>query len=105
MQVELRSGYRYVVMLDTPGGDVLCQIVDDNMWGDLDLYGDSMENKVYNDLDIVKVFSNGFPNQFISHKMTDNYLIWERKEDVLIEVDGVEYSKSTVASIIKKHVK
>lgn len=31
-------------------------------------------------------------------------LLWERKkEDSLIEVDGVEYSKSTVESIIKKH--
>ena len=104
MQVELRNGDRYVVMLDTPKGNMLCRVVDDDTWCNLSDYDDNLCYSGIHRLDIVKVFSSELAHQFISHKMADVYLVWERKEDVLITVDGVEYSQSTVKSIIKKYV-
>ena len=104
MQVETRDGERYVVLLDTPSGDVIVKVGGNN-WDELNNYNKLMlfNNKEFLKSDIVKVYSNTFSNQYLIKKMDERFLIWEREEEkVFCKLDGVEYSESTLRSLIKK---
>lgn len=53
------------------------------------------------DCDIIKVFkANPFGNYF----KEDLEVLWERKDEELIEIDGIEYSKTTLRNLIRKAV-
>lgn len=66
----------------------------------------------YSDEDIIKVYSKPLNNELCAdlrfwfhEKNIIDYcnLLWKRKEEkIIVELDGVEYSESTLRSIIKK---
>lgn len=79
-QIEKRNGLRYVVMLGTPRGDVYVA-VNGIEWGRLSYYNEKMEYP--NDIkgyDIVAVYSNESPNQYLKTKMDETCKIWQREK-------------------------
>jgi len=86
MQVELANGVRYVVLLGTLDGDVLCR-VGSYEWAQLS-HNDDMVHDCPT-LTINKVYGHTYPYQFISVDMSETYLLWERKEVVELTMDEI----------------
>ena len=99
--VEFRRGSKYLVMLghcDHHSSGILCRI-DDNItgWMSLDDYDENMICERYSEFDIVRVYESQVYN------IRDHTFIWKRKEEKpVVTIDGVEYSESTLRSLIKK---
>ena len=99
MHVVLKDGSRCIVMLNSIEGD-LCVDMDKK---EIFLLGDVEQDLTYPDdsyLDIDKVIE---PNLMAHCLYKEGRLLWERKEEKpILTLDGVEYSESTLRSLIKK---
>jgi len=89
MQIQFNNGMRAVVLIGTMYGDVFCSL-ENSVWGTL-----NME-------DVIKVFECMHPDQYIHTEFIDDHIIWERTPEKTYELDGVEYSESTLRSLIKR---
>ncbi len=101
--VEFNNGNRSLVLLGAPGGDKLAGDGKENReWCPINYLTDDMAmpdsgNK------IVKVLRPLTNHTGASIDNTgDHETIWERHPEKTYEIDGVEYSESTLKSLIKK---
>ena len=101
MQAKLRDGFRGVVMLDTPLGDAICGVGGETLYMLLKDYEGDLLCPLDKTLDIMAIYIPFGFSEMISKNIES--LEWERKEEKTIcELDGIEYSESTLRSIIKK---
>ena len=113
MIVETRSGQLALIVRDNVYGQDAV-IFSENNWTTLDGFSEdlrwgvnSLVPKFCKTIDIMKVYKPDLPTGFLSRvnklgkeKLT---LLWERKEEQpIVILDGIEYSESTLRSIIKK---
>jgi hypothetical protein len=100
MMVEFTTrSQRALILLNSNQGDVTCDLTPEhcdyggyrhcNYYG-LDKYNDDLTEKTNVTGDIIRVY-----NEY-------GQLLWERPEKTFIKLDGVEYSESTLRSLIKK---
>lgn len=88
MQVELNDGDRYVVLLDTSVGDILCRI-NEGEWMNLTTHEDDLTYPSAPCFSIKRVYGGKCPHKFISEEMSDCYLLWERDEKVELTMDEI----------------
>ena len=113
MLVETRSGQLALIVKDNIYGQDAVIFAEDN-WTSLDGFSEDLRwsvashvPKFCKSVDIMKVYKPDLPtgflsrcNKFGSQKLT---LLWEREEEKpIVILDGIEYSESTLRSIIKK---
>lgn len=111
MIIESRKGEKALVVKDNCYGEdaIIYNKSDwtqlDSFSDDLKFYGDDEERTQFSkSVDIVKVFMPNLPTAFLDKE--DMKLIWTRKEEKpIVKLDGVEYSESTLRSLIKKATK
>ena len=104
MLVELRLGYVYLVINDT-------LVSKNSEWMDLGGYEENLcrcqryaSAKGFDIMRVSKVLTTYdlYPKYWTSQHLTNN-LLWERNEGKsAVTIDGVEYSESTLRSLIKK---
>ena len=105
MIVEKRSGEKGLIILNnTYDEDAI--IFNENSWTPLGRYSSGLiwfGNM--REFDIIKVYITDLPTGFLSRKNKFGPFdpIWERKEEeTILTLDGIEYSESTLRSLIKK---
>ena len=81
-------------------------IIEDDTWLNLNCFNDDLTSISYKKHDILKVsdIQKSFdliPHHWTNIKLNEN-ILWERTPEKTFEIDGVEYSQSTLRSIIKK---
>lgn len=106
MVVENKKGELSLVMRDTEVGDIFAGSGCDNeFWCPFRSFDESLNNKDTGRYDIVKVYSVNNVCNISAAKVSSNNreLIWEREETV--EIDGKEYSESTVKKALQEYVK
>ena len=102
MQIEKRNGNRYVVMLDTMRGDVYVR-VNGTKHGELNFFNDDLTYNNNSGFDIVAVYESPLTYRYLTREFDESECIWKRKEEKpVVTLDGVEYSESTLRSMIKK---
>lgn len=97
MLVEYRNGGLRLVINESLINDMYC---------DFGQLRNDLTNRLNSCTDIVRVSNvldggDLLPRNWSSEIITNN-LLWERKEEIIVELDGVEYSESTLRSLIKK---
>jgi len=80
---------------------LLCGINNDG-WDPTSTINENLENKHHPSLTIVKVFSGPQPHNF--HKFSKGELLWERPKEKTHEIDGKEFSESTIKAALKAYV-
>lgn len=105
MTVENRSGEFGKVLIGTSKGDIIGG-TDEGLYETWCSFNDLSDDLIYRDghayNDIVRVYDFDYNSLAASTKRIGQ-LLWERKEEKpILELDGVEYSESTLRSIIKK---
>ncbi len=80
MQVEDRDGKRSVILLGTKHGDVRVE-VGGSSWGELSMLNENLTHTVNKSLDVLKVYENSHPDQYLIKEFGDCHLIWEREEE------------------------
>lgn len=102
MRVVLREKKAYIVLLNIEDhGDV---VVADGSWGNLKNYNENLTHRNYNDLDIIAVYSREHMTNIIDLSIK-GVLLWSEEEKITFTYKGVNYSKSTLESIIDKSLK
>ena len=95
MRVVNASGRAYVVMILDHDAHIVCG----NSWDRLDNFSDDLKN-AHPHLNIQSVYKQPHAHDLLNpNEMGEK--IWEREETILT-LDGVEYSESTLRSLIKK---
>ena len=114
MIIETRAGERALIVLNNCyGRDAV--IFAENNWTDLDGFSEDLiwhneagkQSDFAKTVDIMKIYRPDLPTGFLSRKSkfsNEMELLWERKEEEkpILTLDGIEYSESTLRSIIKK---
>ena len=113
--IETRAGERGIIIKDNCYGEDAVVFAKHNWTGldgfseDMLWHTESLAKDYCRTVDIVKVFKPDLPTGFLSrrNKFSDGLtLVWAREEpsinDYAIEIDGVQYSESTLRSLIKK---
>jgi len=81
-------------------------IVSEDGFMTLDLYSENLQairNDDYSIASVSEVLEDGWltPREWDDETM-ELYLLWERKNEKTYEIDGIEYSLTTLRNIIKK---
>jgi len=100
MQVQLRNGIRYLVLLNTSYGDIVSEI-NGFRWFLLYSHFDDM---TYEDssLDIMSVYERD--GNVINEKISEKYCIWKRPKEKMITINNKEYSESTIKKALQEYV-
>lgn len=111
MILEHRSGQTSVVFLDNVyGKDAI--VFSDSSWTDINDFDDSFNWTFLSrglprehGVDVMKIYKPDLPTGFLTResKFGSMQVLWERKEEKpIVTLDGVDYSESTLRSLIKK---
>lgn len=111
MIVKCRDGETALIVKDNVYGKDAVIFSEDN-WTGLDDYGEDDLKWHFNgrngsEIDIMAIFKPDLPTGFLTResKFSALKLLWERKEEKpILTLDGVEYSASTLRSLLKKAV-
>ena len=103
MQIEQRDGDRMIVFIDSPAGDVFVKVNGDDC-DRLNMFDEDLCHEYNKEYDVVKIYSSDDITGY-NNKISSEDLIWERKEDSIVTFDGVDYSESTLRSLIQKATK
>lgn len=102
MRVKVRNGNIYAVFIGTEKGGCL---VRQETWSRLDEYKDdlTLNHENVRELDVVEVYSRPIITCCLLEVDKCGDILWQREESKpFIVLDGVEYSESTLRSLIKK---
>jgi hypothetical protein len=100
MTVCLVNNQKYMVLLDTNEGD---NLITKDGWMRLSDYKNDLTFLRSNEYDIKEVYKPTHQYQLEFNCWDKMELIWERKEEKpVLKLDGVEYSETTLRSLIKK---
>jgi len=110
--VETRSGETALIVRNNCYGEDAV-IFAENNWTSLDEFNedltwhneDGLQTDFAKTVDIMKVYKPDLPTGFLSRTSKHSNkmeLLWERKQTPFCILDGVEYSESTLRSLIKK---
>lgn len=106
MLVENRYGDKGMVLLNTAHGDVISgDGKSARAWFHLSKLDSDLKYPGMLDGDIIRVYDNAEHFEIRDRISFDKktQLIWEREEEnTIVTIDGVEYSESTLRSLIKK---
>ena len=94
------------VLLNTANGDI---VVSDDIWFPLENVNTSLKDWRKDRKEVKEVLqpesnSDYAINSFSNLKDITYTIIWENKEDIILTLDGVEYSESTLRLLITKAV-
>ena len=80
MGVVLRDGSKGHVLIGTPTQDTI-RFIGKNEWIGLDDYADDLTVKRFKNLDIIAVYKTKFENQYMTDRVFEQDLLYERKEE------------------------
>ena len=80
MGVVLRDGSKGHVLIGTPTQDTI-RFIEKNEWMGLKDYDDDLTAEGFKDLDIVAVYNTRFENQYMTDRVFEQDVLYERKEE------------------------
>ena len=80
MGVVLRDGSKGHVLIATPTQDTI-RFIEKDEWIGLDDYADDLTVKRFKNLDIIAVYKTKFENQYMTDRVFEQDLLYERKEE------------------------
>lgn len=80
MGVVLRDGSKGHVLIGTPTQDTI-RFIEKNEWMGLKDYHDDLTAEGFKDLDIVAVYNTRFENQYMTDRVFEQDVLYERKEE------------------------
>jgi hypothetical protein len=113
MQVEIRNGDKLLVFIGVyteftkENENFIVNKNQKHSWEVLENYDDYLLkiDRETSDWDIMKIYSCSHPycfTRFDDDVYNNGTLIWSRENEKTYSIDGVEYSESTLRSLIKK---
>lgn len=101
MVVQIEDGSEGVILLGSSGGDIINY--SDGTWNELCYIEDDLSSKEQLEIGIVKVWECESRRCILRDGVGNKgKLLWEREQEKTFTLDGVEYSESSLRSLIRK---